>query len=117
LISEIPDVKHPEVPFTFAAPGVEHILLTSVELLFESCPSGKRPILKKLFGAKSAVSESEVPYKVETPPTTVGTVPLSTQYVEPAAETPKKKPAARRPAGEKKPAVRAKTARTKKQAS
>jgi hypothetical protein len=72
-------------------------------------------LLKKLFGTKPAVSEPEVPYKVETPPTTVGTVPMSTQYTEPTA--PKKKPAAKRPAGAKKPAVQAKTARTKKQAS
>jgi hypothetical protein len=74
-------------------------------------------LLKKLFGAKPAVADSEVPYKVETPPTIVGTVPMSTQYAESAAETPKKKPAARKPAGAKKPAVQAKTARTKKQAS
>jgi hypothetical protein len=40
---------------------------------------------------------------------------MSTQYAEPAVETPKKKPAARRkPAGEMKPAVKAKTVRTKK---
>ena len=71
--------------------------------------------LKKFFGTKPTVSACpEVPYKVETPPTTVGTVPMSTQYAEPAT---KKKPASKKPAGEKKPAVRAKTARTKKQAS
>jgi hypothetical protein len=73
-------------------------------------------LLKKLFGAKTAVSESEAPYKVEAPQTTVGTVPMSTQYAE-SAPVAKKKPAAKRPAGEKKPAVRAKTARAKKQAS
>jgi hypothetical protein len=72
--------------------------------------------LKKFFGAKPTASTPEVPYKVETPPTTVGTVPMSTQYAE-SATAPKKKPAARRPAGAKKPAVQAKTARTKKQAS
>jgi hypothetical protein len=72
--------------------------------------------IKKLFGSKPVESTAEVPYKVETPPTTVGTVPMSTQYVEPAT-APKKKPAAKRPAGAKKPAVRAKTARTKKPAS
>ena len=72
--------------------------------------------LKKFFGAKPTVSPCpDVPYKVETP-TTVGTVPMSTQYAE-STTAPKKKPAAKRPAGEKKPAVRAKTARTKKQAS
>ena len=71
--------------------------------------------LKKFFGTKPTVSPCpDVPYKVETPPTTVGTVPMSTQYAESA---PTKKPAAKRPAGAKKPAVRAKTARTKKQAS
>jgi hypothetical protein len=70
--------------------------------------------LKKFFGSKPTVSPCpEVPYKVETPQTVVGTVPMSTQYAEPTA--PKKKPAAKRPAGGKKPAV--KTARTKKSAS
>ena len=69
--------------------------------------------IKKFFGSKPAVSTSpEVPYKVEAPQTTVGTVPMSTQYVEPAAA--KKKPAARKPAGSTKPAVRAKTTRAKK---
>jgi hypothetical protein len=73
--------------------------------------------LKKFFGTKPTVSPCpDVPYKVETPPTTVGTVPMSTQYAE-SATAPKKKPAVRRPAGAKKPAVQAKTARTKKQAS
>jgi hypothetical protein len=73
--------------------------------------------LKKFFGAKPTVSPCpDAPYKVETPQTTVGTVPMSTQYAE-SATAPKKKPAAKRPAGEKKPAVRVKTARTKKQAS
>jgi hypothetical protein len=73
--------------------------------------------LKKFFGSKPTVSPCpDAPYKVETPQTTVGTVPMSTQYAE-SATAPKKKPAAKRPAGEKKPAVRAKTARTKKQAS
>jgi len=75
-------------------------------------------LLKKLFGAKTAVSESEAPYKVEAPQTTVGTVPMSTQYVDGHGDVhevaPKKKPAARKPAGDKKPAVKAKTARTKK---
>jgi hypothetical protein len=72
--------------------------------------------LKKFFGSKPTVSPCpNAPYKVETPETTVGTVPMSTQYAEPAVETPKKKPAARRkPAGEMKPAVKAKTVRTKK---
>jgi hypothetical protein len=73
-------------------------------------------LLKKLFGAKPAVSESEVPYKVETPQTTVGAVPMSTQYAEQATEAVVKS-VAKKPAGAKKPAVRAKTARTKKQAS
>lgn len=73
--------------------------------------------LKKFFGKRPTVSPCpEAPYKVETPQTTVGAVPMTTQYVEPAA-APKKKPAAKKPAGEKKPAVRAKTARTKKSAS
>jgi hypothetical protein len=73
--------------------------------------------LKKFFGTKPTVSPCpDVPYKVETPPTTVGTVPMSTQYAE-STTAPKKKPADKRPDGEKKPAVRAKTARTKKQAS
>ena len=71
--------------------------------------------LKKFFGSKPTESPGlDAPYKVETPETTVGTVPMSTQYAEPVAETPKKKPAARKPAGEKKPSVRAKTVRTKK---
>lgn len=72
--------------------------------------------IKKFFGSRTA-PEPVAPYKVETPQTTVGTVPMSTQYVEPvpAEAKPKKKPAAKKPAGEKKPAVRAKTARTKKQ--
>ncbi len=75
--------------------------------------------LKKFFGAKPAVSPCpEAPYKVEKT-TTVGTVPMTTQYAEPvpAEAKPKKKPAAKKPAGEKKPAVRAKATRTKKQAS
>jgi len=73
--------------------------------------------LKKFFGAKPTVSPCpDAPYKVETPETTVGTVPMSTQYANSAPVT-KKKPAAKKPAGEKKPAVRAKTTRTKKQAS
>lgn len=71
--------------------------------------------LKKFFGKRPTVSPCpEAPYKVETPATIVAAVPMTTQYAEPAAEAPKKKPAARKPAGEKKPAVKAKTARTKK---
>ena len=75
--------------------------------------------LKKFFGKRPTVSPCpEAPYKIENPvaipETTVAAVPMTTQYAEPAAQTPKKKPAARKPAGEKKPAVRAKTARTKK---
>ena len=73
-------------------------------------------LLKKLFGAKSAVSESEAPYKVEAPQTTVGAVPMSTQYAEQATEAVVKS-VAKKPAGAKKPAVRAKTTRAKKQAS
>jgi hypothetical protein len=73
-------------------------------------------LLKKLFGAKPAVSESKVPYKVEAPQTTVGAVPMSTQYAEKATEAVVKS-VAKKPAGAKKPAVRAKTARAKKQAS
>jgi hypothetical protein len=73
--------------------------------------------LKKFFGSKPTVSPCpEAPYKVETPQTTVGAVPMSTQYqTEPLA--PKKKPAARKPAGEKKPAAKPRTTRAKKQAS
>ncbi len=75
--------------------------------------------LKKFFGKRPTVSPCpEAPYKVETPQTTVGTVPMGTQYVDGHGDVQtvmaKKKPAARKPAGEKKPAVRAKTARTKK---
>lgn len=75
--------------------------------------------LKKFFGAKATVSPCpDVPYKIETPATTVGTVPMSTQYVDSHGDVhevkAKKKPAAKKPAGEKKPAVKAKTARTKK---
>jgi len=70
--------------------------------------------IKKFFGSKPTVSASpEVPYKVEAPQTTVGTVPMSTQYSAPEI-APKKKPASKKPAGEKKPAVRAKTTRAKK---
>jgi hypothetical protein len=70
--------------------------------------------LKKFFGTKPTVSPCpEAPYKVEKPETTVAAVPMSTQYVQPAEES-KQKPAARKPAGQKKPAVKAKTARTKK---
>jgi hypothetical protein len=71
--------------------------------------------LKKFFGSKSTES-TQVPYKVEAPQTTVGTVPMSTQYAEKATEAVVKS-VAKKPAGAKKPAVRAKTARTKKQAS
>jgi hypothetical protein len=75
--------------------------------------------IKKFFGSKPTVSPCpDVPYKVEAPQTTVGTVPMSTQYVDGHGDVhevaPKKKPAARKPAGEKKPAVRAKTTRAKK---
>jgi hypothetical protein len=73
-------------------------------------------LLKKLFGANPAVSESNAPYKVETPQTTVGTVPMSTQYAEKATEAVVKS-VAKKPAGAKKPAVKAKTVRAKKQAS
>jgi hypothetical protein len=74
--------------------------------------------IKKFFGSKPTVTPApEVPYKVEAPQTTVGTVPMSTQYSAPAVEpeiAPKKKPASKKPAGEKTPAVRAKTTRAKK---
>ena len=56
--------------------------------------------LKKFFGSKPTVSPCpEAPYKVEAPQTTPGVIPMSTQYTEAAA--PKKKPAAKKPAGEK----------------
>lgn len=72
-------------------------------------------LLKKLFGSSTKKDASEAaPYKVEQPATTVGAVPMTTQYTEPAVE-PKKKPQAKKPAGEKKSAVKAKTARIKKQ--
>lgn len=79
-------------------------------------------LLKKLFSSKPTVNPcADAPYKIETPETTVGTVPVSTQYVDGHGDVQqvaaKKKPAARKPAGQKKPAVRAKTARTKKSAS
>jgi hypothetical protein len=74
--------------------------------------------LKKFFSKRPTVSPCpEAPYKVETPQTTVGTVPMSTQYAESPVVMAKKKPAAKKPAGDKKPAVRAKTARTKKTTS
>ena len=73
-------------------------------------------LLKKLFGTKPAVSEPEVPYKVEAPRTTVGVVPIGTQYAEQTTEAVVKS-VARKPASAKKPAVRAKTTRAKKQAS
>ena len=73
-------------------------------------------LLRKLFqGTRKTDNAEAAPYKVETPQTTVGTVPMTTQYAEPAQA--KKKPAAKKPTGEKKPAVKAKTARTKKKAS
>lgn len=76
-------------------------------------------LLKKLFGAKPTVNPcADAPYKIETPPTTVAAVPPTTQFVDGHGDVqevaPKKKPAARKPAGAKKPAVKAKTARTKK---
>lgn len=71
--------------------------------------------LKKFFGSKPTVSPCpEAPYKVETPQTTPGSVPMTTQYAV-AQEPSKKKPAAKKATGEKKPAVKAKTARNKKQ--
>lgn len=71
--------------------------------------------LKKFFGSKPTVSPCpEAPYKVEQPQTQPGAVPMSTQYSE--APAPKKKTAAKKPVGDKKPAVKAKTARNKKQA-
>ena len=75
-------------------------------------------LLSKLFGIKAKTDNAEkAPYKVEAPTTTVGTVPMTTQYVDGHGDvqevSPKKKPAAKKPAGEKKPAVRAKSARTK----
>jgi len=73
--------------------------------------------LKKFFGTKPTVSPCpDVPYKVEAPQTTVGAVPMSTQYAEQATEAVVKS-VAKKPAGAKKPAVRAKTTRAKKQAS
>jgi hypothetical protein len=70
--------------------------------------------LKKFFGAKPTVSPCpDVPYKVETPKTTVGTVPMSTQYANKATEAVVKS-VAKKPAGAKKPAAQAKTARAKK---
>ena len=73
--------------------------------------------LKKFFGSKPTVSPCpDAPYKVETPQTTVGTVPMSTQYAEKATEAVVKS-VTKKPAGAKKPAVRAKTTRAKKQAS
>lgn len=58
---------------------------------------------KKLFGAKSAETVVEVPYKVETP-----------VEVQPEFLAPVKKPRAKKPASEKKPAVKAKTPRKPK---
>ncbi len=69
--------------------------------------------LKRFFGSQPTIkSSAEAPYKVETPQTIPGVIPMSTPYAE--ASAPKKKPVAKRPAGEKKPAIRAKTVRTKK---
>ena len=77
-------------------------------------------LLKKLFSAKKDTTPA-APYKIETPQTTVGAVPMTTQYVDGHGDVQqvasKKKPAAKKPAGQKKPAVRGKTARTKKSAS
>jgi hypothetical protein len=73
--------------------------------------------LKKFFGTKPTVSPCpDVPYKVDAPQTTVGAVPMSTQYTNKATEAVVRS-VAKKPAGAKKSAVRAKTARTKKQAS
>lgn len=73
--------------------------------------------IKKFFGSKPTVSPCpEAPYKVETPQATVGAVPMSTQY-QTETSAPKKKPAARKPAGEKKPTAKPRTTRAKKQAS
>lgn len=76
--------------------------------------------LKKLLGAKPAQDNAEVPYKVEAPVAVVP--PTSTvsdfPFPKPQEEKPvAKKTQAKKPAGEKKPAVKAKTARTKKKAS
>jgi hypothetical protein len=62
--------------------------------------------IKKLFGSNSAETVAEVPYKVEAP---VAVVPPSTTVESFPVETVEKKPS-----GEKKPAVKAKTARAKK---
>jgi hypothetical protein len=75
-------------------------------------------LLRKLFASKPTVNPCpEAPYKVEAPATSVGTVPMTTQYAEPVAETVKKKPAARKPAGEKKAPAKPRAPRTKKKAS
>jgi hypothetical protein len=66
--------------------------------------------IKKLFGSKPVESTAEVPYKVE-----VAVVPPSTTVTpEFPVESAKKSPANKKPAGAKKPAVQAKTARAKK---
>jgi hypothetical protein len=77
--------------------------------------------LKSFFGTKPTVAPCpEAPYKVEAPKTTVGAVPLGTQYeqaTEAVVKSVAKKPAAKRPAGEKKTAAKPRTTRAKKQAS
>jgi hypothetical protein len=89
------------------------LIICCVNTLYKTKETAMLAFLKKFFGSKPTVSPCpEAPYKVETPQTTPGVIPMSTQYAEAAA--PKKKPVARRPAGEKKPAVRAKAVRTKK---
>lgn len=81
--------------------------------------------LKNLFGSKKQETVEQAPYKVEAPvvsqptekPTTDWPFPTPVAATPVVEEKPKKKPAARKPAGEMKPAVKAKTARTKKKAS
>lgn len=79
-------------------------------------------LIKKIFGSAQPAKESQAPYKIETPPETAKTdwpFPVGTAQEEakPAVEQPKKKPAAKKATGSKKPAVKAKTARSKKTTS
>jgi hypothetical protein len=91
------------------------LIICRVNTLYKTKEIMMLSFLKKFFANRPTVSPCpEAPYKVETPATAPGVVPMSTQYAE--TDTPKKKPAVKRAAGAKKPAVKAKTARNKKTA-
>ena len=73
-------------------------------------------LLKKLFGAKSSVSESEAPYKVETVPVveTVETVVETTPFPVVDKVAPAKKTVAKSKTTTKKPTTKPKTSKKPK---